>query len=50
MSYVNHGSMCGLVRRFQGSETTGRRKIYMVLIEVKRGTFWQGNEVKFLDL
>jgi hypothetical protein len=27
----------------------GRREIYMMLVEVKRGTFLQGGEANFLD-
>jgi hypothetical protein len=50
MSYVNHGSAGGLVRKLQGSKRVGRREIYMILAEVKRiNTFWRGDEAKFLD-
>jgi hypothetical protein len=34
MSYVNHDSARGLVQSFQGNERTGRREIYMMLVEV----------------
>jgi hypothetical protein len=40
MSYVNHGSARGLVRRFQGSEGTKKRKIYMMMAEEKEVDFW----------
>jgi hypothetical protein len=40
MSCVNHGSAGGLVRRFQGNKGTGGKEIYMMLVEVKEGTFW----------
>jgi hypothetical protein len=49
MSCVNHGSARGLVRRFQGNEGTGRKNIYMMLAEVKRGHFLAIDEAKFLD-
>jgi hypothetical protein len=49
MNYVNHDSASGLVWRFQGSERMGGREIYMMLVEMKEGTFWQGDEAKFLD-
>jgi hypothetical protein len=49
MNCVNNGSSSGLVRRFQGSERTRGRKIYMMMVEVKEGTFWQGDEAKLLD-
>jgi hypothetical protein len=48
MNCVNHGSAGGLVKRFQGSKEIGRRKVYMMLVEVKKRTFWQGDEAKFL--
>ncbi len=40
-SYVNHGSAGGLVRRFQGSEGTRGKEIYMMFAKVKEGTFWR---------
>ncbi len=48
MSCMNHGSMQGLVWRFQGSEGMGK-KIYMMLAELEKGTLWWGNEANFLD-
>ncbi len=36
------------MKRFQGSEGTWRRKVYMMLAKVKKRTFWQGDEAKFL--
>jgi hypothetical protein len=38
-----------LVWRFQGNKGTGGKNIYMMLAKVKEGTFWQGDEAKFLD-
>jgi hypothetical protein len=37
------------VRRFQGNERTRKRKIYMMLAEVKRGHFLAIDKAKFLD-
>jgi hypothetical protein len=39
MSYVNHDSARGLVRRFQGGEGTKRKEIYTMLVEVKKVNF-----------
>jgi hypothetical protein len=49
MNSVNHNFVKGLVRRFQGSKGTKRREICMMLAKVKRQTFWQRDEAKFLD-
>ncbi len=49
MRCVNHNSTGGLVWRFQGNKGTGGKNIYMMLAKVKEGTFWQGDEAKFLD-
>jgi hypothetical protein len=45
MSYVNHSSVRGLVRRFQGNERMKRGEIYMMLAKEKGANFL-GEETK----
>jgi hypothetical protein len=49
MSCVNHSSVGGLVRSFQGSEGRWKGNIYIKLVEEKEFELLAREEVKFLD-